>query len=118
ILDPEHCLGAAAKRPWAWPTWIGGHEGHITGAPNAVILVAQNDPLNELACRRFRDGGFDLSGVAGRAAAEVLDCSPDQRRSRVEDLRRRGLLLGRIGTGTVGSRSADRARTNRRQGCR
>ena len=60
MLHPEHLLGAAVEQCETRPVRIGGDEGGVAGARGGAVGVAQDDPFDELARRRIRDGGLDL----------------------------------------------------------
>ena len=102
VLDPKHRLGAAAEHREARPARIGGDEGEVALAVDAVVVAAQDEPFDELARRRVRDGGRDAGRLAGAAAAQGVDRALDQRHIglgglrcrpwRQRDLRHHGFL--------------------------
>ncbi len=89
VLDPEHRFGAAAEHPDARPIRVGGDKGEVAFAANAVVVAAQDEPLDELARARLRDAGGDLGRLGGVVLADGLDRALHQRQVALGGLDRR-----------------------------
>ena len=73
LLLPQHRLGAAAQEADARPARIGGDEGGVAGEIDAVVVAAQDRPLDQLARDRIADGGLHLGGPGRIALARERD---------------------------------------------
>src|SRR5262249_19580411 len=98
-----------AERGETRPARIGGNEGEVAAGLGTVALVAQDDPLNELAGDGVGNLGFDPGGIAGAAAAQGVDRLLDQRDVRVRGFHRRRLGQRRPGWRYLGPPGSGRS---------
>ena len=77
ILNPKHRFCATAENCEAWPARIGGNKIEIPLAACAVMIAAQDEPLDEFARCRLRYGFRDDGRLAGPRAAQRIDRALD-----------------------------------------
>ncbi len=88
---PKARFRSPAQRAHARPIWVVGDESRVPGETQVTILVAQDEPFDELLGHRIGDGFFDCSRFAGFALAGQIDRLPDRRKVAGEWRGRRSL---------------------------